>query len=232
MGIRVRLGNLGTYVSHALFTIPTLSAASGAGGPSAARPMKLGASLVNCSNMMKKGGRVIYLNTGQRLPGRVATADQTDTRKEFTDILEAIATSPYSKVTSGDQLSVPQQLISHPIDQTAYNLFDAFRGTLDYNVFYDCVFSPPMETLSEQTLRAMSTIAFIVEPTSEVQDYTLTIRASFYTRWPLTSVPGQSMQYIPTAPNTNINNMRDAAEKNANELHLVKDIGDPMSGIM
>lgn len=232
VGIRLRLGAKGTYMSHAMFTVPTMSQASGAGGPSSCRSMKLGATLVNCSNMMKKGGRVIYLNSTQRLPSRVALADQTTDRKEFTDILNAINASPYSKVTSGDQLSTPQQIIAHPIDQMAYNVFRPFWGTLALHDYFDTVFSPPTDALADQFLRGMSTIAYIIEPTAEVQDYTLTIRAAWYTRWPLASVPGQSMQNIPTAPAGTINSMRDSAELHANELHQVKETGDPWAGTM
>lgn len=222
VGVKLKLGAMGSYSGHQLFTIPTLSQSMDDGGPSSARAMKLGASLVNCSNVMKKGGRVTYLNTSQRLPGRVPLADQTADRKEFTDILHAVRNSPYSKVVTGDQLSNSLQLISHPIDQTNYNTFRPFRGAGDIGDLYDLMLcTGQYETLGSLLQRGMSTIVFIIEQTSQEQDYTMTVRASYYTRWPLTTVPGQSMTNIPTSSATHLNNMRDAAERHASVLQPV-----------
>jgi len=69
----------------------------------------------------------------------------------------------------------------------------------------------------------MSVIAFIFDPATDPQDYSVTVRASYYTRWPLTSVPGQSMRNIPTADAKIINLVRDHAESTANDLvHIIE----------
>merc|ERR1711964_258984 len=64
----------------------------------------------------------------------------------------------------------------------------------------------------------MSVIAYVFDQVADPQDYSVTVRASFYTRWPLTTVPGQSMKPIPTASPKIVNHVRDQAESYANEL--------------
>lgn len=215
---RIRLNVDGSHHSEALLTIPTMANGPVNGGPTACRAMKCSASLVNNSNVMHRGGRVMYLNSSQRLPSRAGPGTG-----EFNDILAGIRSSPYSRTISGDSLKTPFQLISFPIDPVAYNQFMPFEGTLVADEFRDYVFSPPWDQGTSFHVRAMSTIVYLVEPTDEPQDYTLTVRASFYTRWPLSSLPGQSMQHMPTAPANVINKVRDHAEANAQELVKTND---------
>jgi hypothetical protein len=59
----------------------------------------------------------------------------------------------------------------------------------------------------------MSSIWVIMEAPSVAQAYTLQFSGSWYTRWPLDTVPGQSMRPVPTAPASAINAARDAAER-------------------
>jgi hypothetical protein len=113
------------------------------------------------------------------------------------------------------------QLIGYPIDTIAYSSFNAFHGTLDWTEFRHFIFgASPSNAVFP---RSMSVVAYIFDPVKEPQDYSVTIRASFYTRWPLTSVPGQSMRNMPTADASLINRARDHAEATANDLaHVVE----------
>lgn len=221
IGYRVRLSQSGAHIGESLLTIPTMAASAAQGGPSACRAMKCSASLVNSSNVMHRGGRVMYLNSAQRLPTRMSQTDLVQNPfgdPEFSHIVDAVRNSPYTRGVTGDFLKVPFQLISFPIDPVSYSQFKPSRGILTSAEFRDHIFMPPLETLNDQEVRPMSTLVFLIESTDEAQDYTLTIRGSYYTRWPLTSIPGQSMQHMPTAPANVINKVRDHAETNAQEL--------------
>ena len=76
---------------------------------------------------------------------------------------------------------------------------------------------PTDDTLAHNVLwepkpRPMSTLVFLVDKPSEVQDYTFTARGSWYTRWPMEHVLGQHHPPIPTASHSFVNAARDAAE--------------------
>lgn len=207
----------GDYVDGIqILTVPTLAAADTAGGPSASRAMKFGVSVVNCSNSLKRGGRVTYLNSSQRLPAESSIA-------QFAPMITAIKSSPYRRRITGANLGLPTHLVGFPIDNAAYTTFSAHRGTLTNDQFRAYVFGAAAGATLETQRRPMSTVAFIFDPTSEAQDYSVTIRSSMYTRWPLTSVPGQSMRNMPTAAAKDINLVRDHAENTANDLaHLAE----------
>jgi hypothetical protein len=191
--------------------------------------MKLSGSLVNCTNVMHRGGRVTYLNSSQRLPQR----DTLAAPDNFSGVVDAIKASPYRRRVTGDLLKDPLQLVSYPIDNVAYNSFKRFRGALSTGDICDHIFAPSeLDILDAQhpegtnhhdrhdniTIRPMSTIVYILDPTQSPQDYSITVRASFYTRWPLSSVPGQTMRAIPTAEPKLVNYYRDRAEAQAHDL--------------
>jgi hypothetical protein len=202
--------------SPQVHTIPTLALSAKAGGPSATRAMKLSVSVVNCSNNYKVGGRVTYINSSQRLPPRMSSA-----LTEYASILSGIKTSPYRKRINGKELMEPKQLIAYPVDNTEYSMFREFAGTLDVDGFltHVCTGGDGQTTLdADVNPRSMSICAWVFEPASDVQDYSFTVRASYYSRWPLSSVPGQSMRPVPTAPAGIINHVRDVAESHASEL--------------
>lgn len=198
-----------------LFTIPTLATADTAGGPSATRAMKMSVSITNCSNALKRGGRVTYLNSSQRLPAEDAFGGT------YNSIVDGIKSSPYRRRITGDMLAHPMQLITYPVDNTAYLEFKPHKGTLTASEFKRYTFGAAEG--NSPLPRPMSVVAWIFDPAADQQDYSITIRASYYTRWPLTSVPGQSMRSIPTASAHVINHVREHAETRANDLeHVVE----------
>jgi hypothetical protein len=215
---KIDLDPSGGFVSgtNQLFTIPTLAAPDVSGGASASRAMKFSVSVVNCSNALKRGGRVTYLNSSQRLPARSSTP-----ATKYADIISAVKSSPYRRRITGDCLSHPTHLIGFPVDTIAYTSFNAHQGTLSSDAFFTYVAGASASDTPSP--RPMSVIVFVFDPVADQQDYSVTIRASYYTRWPLTSVPGQSMRNIPTADAKLINYVRDHAESTANDLaHIVE----------
>lgn len=203
-------------VSQTILTIPTLKDDAALGGATSGKANKCGLSIVNVSNGYRRGGRVTTLNTSQRLP----TYDQNT---GFLPTIEAIKASPYRRRITGEMLAKPSQLIAYPVDNTAYNSFQPWEGSLTHPEFneYVLVSAPVPGVWWKHHSRPMSTLCYVFDPSDQVQDYSLTVRASFDTRWPLTSVPGQSMRPIPTAPAAHINHVRDTAEANSQALTLV-----------
>jgi len=215
----------GGYVSNSAmsFTIPTLALSDAAGGPSASRAMKFSVAIVNCSNGLKRAGRVTYINSSQRLPAR-----GPDAVSRYMPVIKGIKDSPYRRRINGDTMSVgpgqtAKHLIGYPTDSIAYSNFKPFAGTETGDEFLAHVLGASVGY--DPTDRPMSVIAFVFDPTTDPQDYSLTIRASYFTRWPLTSVPGQSMKNMPTAAASIINHVRDAAEDHGHELQNIVEGG-------
>jgi hypothetical protein len=247
VGMLVEVDSNGSVVGLPVtYTIPTMAQPDADGGPSAARSMKLGVTVINCSNALKRGGRITYLNSSQRLPALSFTLPVPPLLHpsnwhygQYQNLVDGIKSSPYRRRITADDLVTPKQLIAYPVDSISYNKYSSFKGALSSSVFltpetvedgvtypahnrthtefldYISVHSPGNP---EVTPRPMSTIAYIFEPTSEPQDYSLTVRGAYYTRWPLTSVPGQSMKNTPTAPAAHLNQLHNHAEATANDL--------------
>lgn len=220
-----------------MLTIPTLSMNSTQGGPTSSRAMKYSTSVVNCSAAFHRAGRVTYLNTSQRLPGIGKVYDSSNVaRLDFSSIVNAVKTSPYRRRITGATLGEPKQIIGHASDVTMYSNYRPFQGSYTPEEFLMHVVVPGDGLMPGNTWhgpgydttwdkRPMSTTVYIFEPTEHAQDYSVTARGSFYTRWPLTSVPGQSMTNSPTAPAPLVNKTHDHAENTANELVHVAEGG-------
>jgi len=210
----------GDVLAAQLLHIPTVAAADAAGGPSAGRAMKCSVSVVNCSNALKRGGRVTYINSSQRLPA--PTGSGPTGNWGFGGIIGGIKSSPYRRRIMGDTLAKPLQLVTYPADSSTYERYSPWRGSLTANEFMAHTLGAsavnPISDAVAVHQRPMSVVAYVFDPAADQQDYSVTIRASYYARWPLTSVPGQSMKPTPTAPPGLINNIVDEAEALAHDL--------------
>lgn len=220
VGVLCQVDAQGHVVASSIetFTLPTLKDADANGGPSMSMAMKFSVSVTNCTNALKRGGRVTYLNSSQRLPALGTAAVNND---DYTEVIKGIKTSPYRRRITGDMLGHPAQIIGYPVDDLFYNLFNPHRGTLTAEQFYSyvCGASPTLNPSN----RPMSIVAFVFDPVTDHQDYSLTIRASSYTRWPLTSVPGHHMRPIPASDAKVINHVHSVAESTGNDLaHIVE----------
>lgn len=220
----------GAYVDgFQLLSIPTISTPAHQGGATGIRAMKFGCTLVNCSNALKRGGRVTYINSAQRL-GPIVGAGTSSA--SYQSVVDSIKNTPTARKVSGDDFSRPKQLVGYVVDNQAYTTFrpnvGAYTGDLAGDQFLGHVLTPTSDVLyfsHDMVSRPMSTVAYVFEPTVESQDYSVVIRSSYYTRWPLTSVPGQSMSQIPTAPPGVVNGVRDHAESTAQEMTHVAEGG-------
>lgn len=215
---KVSPGGAGVEGSMNTLTIPALALADSAGGPSSSRAMKFSVSVVNCTNNYKRGGRVTYLNSAQRLP-TISSNGPT----AYLDVITGVKTSPYRRQVNGTDLITPRQLIGFPVDGTVYRQFRAHHGTLTEFGLFERILSAGL--LVNPGPRPMSAIAYVFDPVSDEQDYSVTIRAGYYTRWPITSLPGQKMEAIPTAEPRVVNAVHDHVESTANDLVHVAEGG-------
>jgi hypothetical protein len=230
--------------SPTVINIPTIAQTPLAGGPTAGRSTKFSVSLVNTSNSLKCGGMVTYINSSQRLPG--PTSAGTTAPDQFGAIVDAIKQSPYRRrvngkvfascgIVDGSSAAGALQLIGYPVDAPKYEEFSFWEGAIVEKDFRKHVFNVSSENPiayddPTSSRRPMSTVAFVLENTEEEQNYSLTVRGGFYTRWPLLSVPGQSMTMIPTAPAAAINSVRDHAEHTASVLKPAAEIAGVGAG--
>lgn len=196
------------------FSIPTLDLHDTAGGPSAARPMRFGVSVVNCTNLMHRGGRVFYLNSAQRLPYVQPTTENSLTTYDFTEVVEAVKATPVRQAVDGADLKAGQHLIGFPTDTTQFHAYNVWKGKQnDFDTFLKRV-----SVAYSDVTKPMSVQCWIFEPTTQKQSYEVTIRSSYYTRWPLTTIPGQKMSVTPTAHPDVVNGAMHAAELSAHTL--------------
>lgn len=190
-----------------VFTIPLLAAADNAGGPTSGRAMKGGLTICNRTQQLKTGGQVTVLNASQRvaLPASPATM----TKDQWSSFMDTVVSHPQSRIYNGGDFSRSKTYITHPLDQTEYLKYTPWHGTLTFTEFWNHVAVWPS---SEPDIRPMSTVFVVFESAPENNSYEFKGRSSFYTRWPLESVPGQAQRPVPTAPASVVNAMRDHAE--------------------
>ena len=228
VGYHCLLDSAGVLVadSERLYTIPTMSSHAENGGPTATRPMRLSVSVVNTTKVVDRGGTVTFLNSAQRLPG--VEPDTDNGPNDFSAIKSAIETSPYRKVVNGDCLlgtrDFPNKLISYPTDHTEYNTFHSHVGSMGRNLFLRHAIQHVRYITTGGTVtigpldRPMSVIAWLFDPPTSTNTYRVTMRASYYTRWPLETVPGYHMKPIPATDASTYNRVADKVEEQANVL--------------
>jgi len=203
-----------------VYTVPTLSAAASAGGPTAARAMKASLTMVNDTQRLNQGGKVYTLVANQRL--RIPAPASTMTQAEWNTLMDEIIAHPHTRAHSGADFVTPKTLVCHPSNIPDYTDFKEFEGTSTVDGFWAGISTAPSPgpVLGGVNKRPMSTIFVVFEPPAVDQTYTVTARASWYTRWPLDTIMGQSMKPIPTAPLSTINGAQDQAEHNKDEWSL------------
>lgn len=214
------------------FSMPTLEKHDTAEGASAGRPMRYAVSVVNCTNLMNRGGRVFYLNSAQRMPFVVAETANSQTSYDFSTLVESVKATNIRQAVDGADLKAGQHLIGFPTDTTQYHAYNTWGGDEEH---FDDYLKRISVAYSDKT-KPMSVQAWIFEPTTEPQSYEVTMRSSYYTRWPLTSIPGQKMAITPTAHPDIVNGAMHAAEMSAHTLQAfashpkVQEVGAALGG--
>jgi hypothetical protein len=192
------VGDAGTVLSvynrssatFGVYTTPTLAA-----GPTAGRAMKASLSLVNTTPAIHRGGSVYKANINQRLELPAAPSAMTQTQWESL-IADLMAHPETIEMTADDFAGHTEPLIAYPSDSTAYHGYSDWKTNVTKDEFFEYFSQWPS---SEYRPRPMSTLMYIIGPQSTANTYSATARASFYTRWPVDTVPGRQSKAVPTA---------------------------------
>jgi hypothetical protein len=176
------------------FALPLLTKGPEFGGPTSARPMKAGITLVNTTANLNRGGVVYVLNTDQRVLVPTDLEDLNDVQTE--GLFETIRSHPDTVAYSADHFSEAKEFHCHVVGINSYEAFNAFLGSGGSKSFQKHLLSV---SGGAKAPRPMSTIFVIFDRTNFSQDYMASVRASFYTRWPLDTLGGQVAREIPVA---------------------------------
>jgi len=126
--------------------------------------------------------------------------------------MDSIKDHPLVKAYDGADFKRLDRHGRHPtficdvVDGVDYENFRPWSGMESSDGFFSHVFSwSGMDNAAHE--RPMSTVFVLFEVPVNSQVYTLSARASFYTRWPLTTVPGQTQMDIPVSSLERINSL-------------------------
>jgi hypothetical protein len=196
--IATNAGDVGTVLavynrtagSCGVYSLPTL-----ASGPTSGRAMKASLSLVNTTPAIHRGGSVYQANFNQRLEFPAAPAAMTTVQWEAL-ISELIAHPDCIERTAEEFCCHTDPLIAYPTDSTAYHGYSDWKTGITKDEFFEHVAQWPG---SEYRPRPMSTLVYVIGPQGTTNTYSATVRASYYTRWPVDTVPGRQSRIVPTA---------------------------------
>lgn len=191
--------------------VPTINTPGANGGASSGRALKASLTLVNTTSVLNRGGRVTILHLNQRLS--FPQAPQTMTVAEWNAELDQIVAHPKAVPYSAEEFVQPKALVVHPVDQPRYTEFSSWQGSNTIPGFFGHIAT--WLGIAATSARPMSTIAIVFEAPAIAQDYQLSSRGAWLTRWPVDSVLGQSMHQQPTAPASVLNGHLLVAEANA-----------------
>lgn len=201
-------------------TIPTISAADFAGGPTSARSMKFSLGLSCTTPLLSRGGRVSVLNGQSRL--RIDLPPSTMTAAVFGAIVTSIRGMPNTQIYDNTHFGETREMSGSVVDSVTYEDFEEFVGTETTDEFWEHIAVWPGSVRRD---RPMSTAWIVISPPAFQQTYTVSVKAAYYTRWGLSTVPGQSQIDIPTAPASIVNRIQALAHTMADTLHTVAEIG-------
>jgi len=178
------------------FTCKVLEQSSTLGGPTSGRAMKAGATILNNTPMLDSGGRVYILNTDQRL----AIPDSLGalTRGEFNTLCDTVKQSPLRRAFDGTDFKAPKHYHAHVTDPVVYETFQSWDGTLNPDLFGSYISEYGGGPTANR--KSMSTLIILMEPAVKQQDYTVTARGMWSTRWPLNTIGSVVSKDLPTAP--------------------------------
>jgi len=215
--------------TYSVVTIPTLSLSDENGGPTSARAMKLGVSLTCNTPVNSRGSRIFHLNGQSRI--RVDSPPSTLSLAVFQSIVNVITAMPTAVAYDNTHFGDTREFTSNVVDNVKYVDFEIFEGTMT-NDQMAAVFQVWPGIGSGLRDRPMSTTWLVLAPPSSVQNYSVAFSGSFYTRWGLSTVQGQSQTDIPVAPLSVVNAMMERADYMSNLAHTLLDVGGRVGNVL
>jgi hypothetical protein len=224
----VNVMSITSVLSQVMSQIPTLDFTSANGGPTSARAMKHSIGILNTTAPLSRSGRVYTLTCDSRIS--VPTNPSTLTAAHAEALADTITAHPDTLSYDGSHFGEERTLVSHVIDHADYSTFEPWAGNDNIEDFMRHGLSWPdgPDTRS----RPMTSQWIVIDKVPAANVYALTVRASYYTRWSIDSVPGQSHKKMPTASVSVVNSIHEAAEKFAGVLHTVNSLATAGSTAM
>lgn len=223
LGFQSGIGN----PAYAVYTIPTLALADTSGGPTSGRAMKSSLGLVCTTPMLSRGGRITCLNGQSRI--KIPNAPSVGTLSTFQDIVNAVRAMPPAQPYDASHFGEERQMSGAVVDSVTYEDYEEWVGTESVDEFWEHIAVWPGSVRRD---RPMTTAWVILSPPAVAQTYTVSCKASYYTRWGLATVPGQSQFDVPTAPASFINRIQSRASSMAETLHTVAEIGAQATALL
>jgi hypothetical protein len=205
-----------------VMNIATLTSSATAGGPTSGRAMKLGVTLVNVTPSLTRGGRVYVLNANQRI--LLGASPSTMTEAQWDAVADTVRAHPKVQTFSGSDFSSEKTFVCFPTNDTDYRNYQDWEGTDTASTFL-----AHLSTFSGASVgdpRPMSTIFVVIDEPAAPQNWSVYVRAAYYTRWPLNSVLGQHNVPVPTAPLATLNAASSVAEGLAGHGRPASSAGD------
>lgn len=203
----VHIDNAATPNQGALSASQMASSAT-AGGPTSGRAMKIGYKLVNVSKQVDLAGRVYTLTANKRM--ELPNAWSALTQAEVNALADEIVAHPDTKERDINVLRSGLTVFGAPHDTTDYIDYTPWTGTENSSSFGRHFCTDPVAT---NELMPMTPMWIVVESTVTPNDYELTVRGSFYTRWPIDTVMSTLHRKVPTTTVSDDNLARQAAHE-------------------
>lgn len=179
-----------------IMNIATMTSSATAGGPTSARAMKFGVSLLNSTPSLSRGGRVYVLNANQRF--LLAASPSTMTEAQWDAVSDMVKAHPKVQTFSGSDFASEKTFVSFPTNDADYRCYRHWGGTDTASSFLTHLST--YSGASTDYPRPMSTIFVVIDEPASAQNWSIFCRSAYYSRWPLNSVLGQSNVPVPTAP--------------------------------
>lgn len=208
-------------------TISTLSSPDSAFGPTSSRAMKCGLSVTCDTPALTRGGRVTFMNGQSRV--RMDTVPSTFGLTTFQFLVSTIQSYPTAQSFDATHFGDTREFTCNVVDQVRYTDFHEFAGALTYDEFMAHVAIWPGASSKD---RPMSTIWVVLSPPSDPQTYTICGTAAYYTRWPLSTVQGQTQKDVPVAPASVINHIHSVGDHMAGVVHTLSDVHQVLSPLL
>lgn len=215
--------------TYSVATIPTLTLSDENGGPTSTRAMKFGLSLTCNTPLLSRGSRVFHLNGQSRI--RLNSPPSSLSLLVFQSIIDVITAMPTTVAYDNTFFGDTHEFTSNVVDNVTYVDFNVFEGTLtpDQIAAHVAVWPGIGAGLRD---RPMSTTWIVLPPPSAVQNYTVALHGSYYTRWGLSTVQGQSQTDIPVASISVVNSMMERADVMSNIAHTIMDVGGRVGAVI
>lgn len=190
------------------YTIPLLKDADDAGGATTGRVSTGYAEVACTTQMLNRGGRVYVTSFDGRLA--LPAAPSALTNAQAGTVLDGIVAFPQTRIYDASDFANPKKFNTWIVNTIEYQSFQPWVGTQtpEAHASHFAIWSG-----SQPYHRPMATVCVIVEVPAIQQTFEMSFHAKHYTRWPITSVPGQAMVPLKTADQKVITDMHKTLEE-------------------